>query len=256
MDLFSKYCWLFPVRKISTSQVNTILENNIFRRYGVPEYVITDNASTFLAKEFKSLLEKFNIQHWANARYHCQANPVERLNRTINACIRTYARVDQTLWDTRIPEVEQVLNTTPHSLTGFSPYKIVFGHEVVGRRDEHRMDRDEAEISEEKRLEQKSKVDQCIRDLVMKNLQKQYMKNSRIYNLRRKKPAPIYQSGQKVLKRSFKQSCASNKFNAKLAPCYTSCAVKARVGTSSYELVDDTGKSLGKFSSADMKPGS
>lgn len=254
MDLFSKYSLLFPVRKISTTSVIKILEENWFRRYGVPECLISDNASTFLSKEFKSLLEKYNIQHWANSRHHSQANPVERLNRTINACIRTYVRENQTLWDSRISEVEHVLNTTPHSSTGFSPYKILFGHEVTGRGDEHRVDRDKVDVSDAERLENKLKIDQSIRDMVVKNLHKQYTKNSQYYNLRRKHVAPVYSVGQKVYKRNFKQSSAIDKFNAKLAPSYIPCMVKARVGTSSYELTDDAGKSLGIFSAADLKP--
>lgn len=254
MDLFSKYCLLFPVRKISTASVIKILEESWFRRYGVPECLISDNASTFLSKEFKALLEKYRIQHWANSRHHSQANPVERLNRTVNACVRTYVRTDQTLWDSRISEVEHVLNNTPHSSTGFSPYKILFGHEVIGRGDEHRVDREKEDVSDAERLENKLKIDQSIRDMVVKNLQKQYSKNSQYYNLRRKNVAPVYSVGQKVYKRNFKQSSAIDKFNAKLAPSYIPCTVVARVGTSSYELSDETGKPLGIFSSADLKP--
>lgn len=90
--------------------------------------------------------------------------------------------------------------------------------------------------------------------MVVKNLQKQYSKNSQYYNLRRKNVAPVYSVGQKVYKRNFKQSSAIDKFNAKLAPSYIPCTVVARVGTSSYELSDETGKPLGIFSSADLKP--
>lgn len=254
MDLFSKLCLLFPVRRISAPQVCKLLEENWFRRYSTPEYLISDNASTFLSKEFKHLLEKFKIQHWTNSRHHSQSNPVERLNRTINACMRTYVRTDQTLWDTRISEIEYVLNSTPHSATGFSPYKTIFGHEIVGRGDEHRIDRDDKDISDVERLEIKQHTSRFIHDLVYTNLRKQYDKNRKIYNTRFKTPARIYVVGEKVLKRNFRQSSAAEKYNAKLGPCYVPCTVRARVGTSSYELADATGKSIGIFSSADLKP--
>lgn len=253
MDLFTKFCLLFPVKKISTQLVCKILEEYWFRRYSTPEYLISDNATTFLSKEFKKLLERYQIQHWTNSRYHSQANPAERLNRTINACIRTYVKSDQTLWDTRVSEIEYVLNNTPHGATGFSPYKTIYGHEIVETGDQHRIDRDPEELSDEERLKRKNKIDQNIHSIVTKNLRKQYEKSNNRYNLRHPKTAPVYSVGQKVLKRNFRLSSAPDKYNSKLGPLYLPCTVVARVGTNSYELADETGKSLGVFSAADMK---
>ena len=151
-------------------------------------------------------------------------------------------------------EIEFVLNNTPHGSTGFSPYKTIFGHEIVDSGNQHRLDRENREISDEERLEKKAQVDKFIHDLVSKNLRKQTEKNNKIYNLRHPKTAPIYAVGQSVLKRNFRQSSAVEKYNSKYGPCYVPCTVIARVGTSSYELADDSGKSLGVFSVADMKP--
>lgn len=254
MDIFSKFALLFPIRKISAHLVCKILEENWFRRYSAPEYLISDNASTFLSKEFKALLEKFNVQHWTNSRHHSQSNPVERLNRTINACIRTYVRQDQTLWDTRISEIEHALNTTPHTATGFSPYKIIFGHEIVDHGNEHRIDRDVIERSGDDRLKTKTSTDKFIHEMVLKNLRKQFDKNASSYNLRHRRFAPVYHVGDKVLKRNFRQSSAADKYNSKLGLCYTPCVVLSRIGTSSYELADNSGRSIGVFSSADLKP--
>lgn len=254
LDLFSKFCLLFPVRKITAPQVCDILENCWFRRYSTPECLISDNASTFLSSNFKELLQKFQVQHWTNPRHHSQANPVERLNRTINACIRSYARTNQQLWDTRVPEIEYALNNTPHGATGFTPYRVLFGHEIVSRGDEHRVDRDTETLSDGERIEKKLQIDQFIHELVHKNLKKQFDKNSQNYNLRHKTFSPVYTVGQKVYKRNFRQSSAVHKYNAKLGPCYLPCTVIARVGTSAYELADEKGNSIGVFSAADLKP--
>lgn len=254
MDLFSKWSIMVPVRRISASQVCELLENLWFRRYSVPEFIISDNATTFYSKEFKTLLERFKIQHWANSRHYSQANPVERLNRTINACIRTYARDNQRTWDDKISEIEFALNTTPHSSTGFSPYRILFGHEVVSRGDEHRVDRDGDVMTEEERIAKKNLIDVKVYQIVKKNLEKARERTAKTYNLRFRKPAQSYSVGQKVLKRNFKQSSAADSYNAKLGACYVPCTVIARIGTSSYELADEKGKSLGVFSSAFLKP--
>lgn len=72
MDLFSKLCLLTPVKRITVSLVVKILEQSWLRRYSVPEFIITDNASTFLSREFKEFLEKYKMRHWTNPRHSNQ----------------------------------------------------------------------------------------------------------------------------------------------------------------------------------------
>lgn len=253
-DLFSKWCLLIPVKRITVSQVVKILEQSWFRRYSVPEFIITDNASTFLSREFRELLAKYQIRHWTNPRHHSQSNPVERLNRTINACIRTYVKDNQKLWDTRVSEIEFCLNNTPHSATGFSPYRVLFGHDVVETGEEHRIDRDKECLSDGERIERKGQIDKRIYSLVAKNLKKSHEKGIRAYNLRSNNHAPVYVVGQRVLRRNFRQSAAGVSYNAKLDSLYVPCVILARVGTSAYELANEQGKPIGVFSVTDLKP--
>lgn len=255
LDLFSKWTALIPVKKISTELIVKILEEQWFRRYSVPEIIITDNATSFLSHDFKGFLEKYGVKHWANTRHHSQANPVERLNRSINACIRTYVKSDQRQWDTKISAIEHIINNTMHSSTSFTPYRILFGHEIVTTGEEHRRDPDTSEVSETARDEQRSKIDDSVYDLVRKHLEKAHDRSARAYNLRYQKPAPVYQVGQRVYKRNFAQSSAGDNYNAKLGPAYVPCTIVSRRGTSSYELADENGKNLGIFSAADIKPG-
>lgn len=252
MDLFSKYCLLAPVKKISTVSLCKILEEQWFRKFSTPQIVITDNATTFLSKDFHNLLEKYDVQHWANARHRSQANPAERLNRTINAMIRSYVKHDQKLWDTKISEMEFVLNNTIHTTTKFSPYCVVFGHEIISKGSEHRLEAI-TEQTEEQRMERWRGVNKRISELVRDHLQKAHEDTKRRYDLRHKRYSPTFDVGQRVYKRSFRQSSAGIQFNAKLGPQYTPCVILRKVGTSSYEVSDLNGKSLGVFSAADLK---
>lgn len=172
MDLFSKWTLLFPVRKIESKEVCRIIEDCWFRRYATPEVLVSDNATTFVDKEFQALLSKRGIRHWLNSRHHSQANPVERTNRTINACLRTCMKQDQRLWDTKIPEVEELINTTIHSSTGLTPYRILYQHEKVIQGDEHRLERDEKEVTVEERNGRRSRLNQKVFQLVEQNLRK------------------------------------------------------------------------------------
>lgn len=252
MDLFSKYCLLAPVKKISSVSLCKILEEQWFRKLSTPQIVITDSATTFLSKEFQNLLERYEIQHWANARHRSQANPAERLNRTINAMIRSYVKHDQKLWDTRISEMECVLNNTIHSTTKFSPHCVVFGHEIISRGSDHKLEKEE-DITDQERMDKLRGVGKKISELVREHLQKAHEDTKRRYDLRHKRYSPSFDVGQRVFKRSFRQSSAGEQFNAKLGPQYTPCVVVRKVGTSSYEVADLQGKSLGVFSAADLK---
>lgn len=254
MDLFSKWTLLAPLRKIEAKEVSRIVEDSWMRRFGTPEVIISDNATTFLGKDFQALLNRRGVQHWPNARHHSQANPVERLNRTINACLRTFMKADQRNWDSNIFEVEEMLNTTVHSSTGYSPYRMLYGHEKVTKGEQHSLERDEKEISIEERDEFRKQMNGKLYNIVKENLLKSYNKNRKNYNLRHKKFAPTYQVGQRVFKRNFRLSSAADKYNAKYGPVYVPCVIVARRGTSSYELADEDGRHLGVFSAADLRP--
>lgn len=254
LDMFSKWTVLVPLRKIKAKEVCGIVEDQWMRRFGTPEIIISDNATTFLGKEFQALLRRRGIQHWPNARHHSQANPVERANRTINACLRTYMKEDQRVWDSRIAEVEEMMNTTIHSSTGLTPYRILYGHEKATQGEQHRLERDERELSMDERDESRKRMNEKVFKIVEDNLKKSYDKNVKNYNLRHKRFAPTYSVGQRVLKRNFKLSSAADRYNAKYGPVYVPCVVVARRGTSSYELADETGKNIGVFSAAVLRP--
>ena len=255
MDLFSKWVMLTPVRKISSGGLCSILKSQWFSRFSTPETIITDNASVFLSREFKLLLERFQIRHWLNAKYHSQANPVERVNRTINAAIRTYVKTDQRLWDSRLAEIETVINTTVHSGTELTPFFVIHGHEAFLKGTDHSWFTNKKDPSPEQRVEVKKELFQRIYDLVKTNLEKAHNSGKALYDSRHKKSAEPFHVGQTVYRRNMKQSSASERYNAKYGPMYLAARVKARVGNSSYELEDTNGKNLGVWPAAHLKPG-
>lgn len=255
LDLFSKWVMLSPVRKIDSGSLCRILKEHWFARYSTPEIIISDNASVFLSREFKSLLERFHIKHWLNTKYHSQANPVERVNRTINAAIRTYVRQDQRDWDTRLSEIETILNTSKHSSTALTPFFIVHGHEAFLRGTDHKWFGSENEPSSEEQEENRENLFTRIYDLVKTNLQKAHESGEARYNLRHRKYSKAFQVGQLVYYRNMKQSNAAEAYCAKYGPLYLPAKVKACVGSSSYEIEDLDGKNLGLWSAAHLKPG-
>lgn len=254
-DYFSKWTLIQPVRSVSSSTLCSILKEQWILRNSTPEVIITDNGSSFISREFKELLNQFHIKHWLNSRYHSQANPVERVNRTINAAIRTYVKEDQRLWDTRTAEIEMVLNTSVHASTGFTPYFITHGYELSETGSDHKLTRHEDKLSPEEQSERKKQMFTRMYDLVTKNLEKAHETSRNHYNLRHRQFSKSFVDGQLVYRRNMKLSNAAEKYNAKYGPQFLPCRVKQKIGSSSYELEDLNGKNIGIWPAAHLKPG-
>lgn len=255
VDLFSKWLMLVPFRRIDSLALCATLRDQWFFRNSVPEVVITDNATCFLSQEFRRLLMRFDIRHWLNSKYHSQANPVERVHRTINAAIRTYVREDQRLWDEKLSEIETVLNTSMHSATALTPFFTTHGYELMSKGSDHRLGETEDSLSPDARSDRQRELYGRIRDLVFENLAKAHQECQKRYDLRHRKFSKGFEVGQLVFRRNMKLSSAIDHYNAKYGPQFLPARVLGKKGTSSYELEDLDGKPLGVWPAAHLKPG-
>ena len=60
----------------------TFLFEEIFVRFGVPRYIVTDQGAKFTSKLVRDLTEKYKIKHRKSAPYHPQENrQVEATNK-------------------------------------------------------------------------------------------------------------------------------------------------------------------------------
>ncbi|XP_058840796.1 uncharacterized protein K02A2.6-like [Topomyia yanbarensis] len=201
-DLFSKWCQIHPMRRIESGSLCKTLCEGWFLRNAIPEIVLTDNATTFLSKEFKALLNRFDVKHWTTSRHHSQGNPVERLNRSINAAIRTYCQKDQRCWDTYIVDIEHVFNNTVHSATGLSPFFVTRHYEIATSGEDHLRRRKKEDYLPEQRADSHKPIsDNKIYDIVKKNLLKAYETSSRRYNLRKRSRPEEFKVGQQIYRK-------------------------------------------------------
>lgn len=254
LDIFSKYVRLFPVKKISVDSLTKIIESEWFFKLGVPQTLISDNAVTFLGNKFQELLKKYNVHHFKNARRHCQNNPVERVNRVILACIRTYCQSDHRLWDTQIAQIEFAINNTKHLSTGYTPFFLVHGYESIVDGRDHLQDRQTSDPSIDQFTQRREVVVGPLYEEVVRNNKKQFEKYKKNYDSRHKALPPTFSIGQKVYKKHFKLSNAADHYAAKLGPVYVPCKIIARRGATSYELEDENGRNLGVFAAQDLIP--
>lgn len=252
-DLFSKWVEVFPTRAASSKNVVDNVRKGIFLKYGIPKYVVFDNGSHFDSREMREFLKEYDVQPWYTSVYHPQANPTERTNRNILACIRSYIRDSHTQWDERLAEVACALRTYSTASTKYTPYFLNFGREMPGISDLHvpeplNIDMDEKCYNEHS---DKLKGLKEIWRIVEKNLRSSYEQSRKYYD---KDSTNIqFKIGDFVWKRNFTQSDAARKITAKFAPRYIKCKVIRKVGSSSYELENEQGKNVGVWSARNLK---
>ncbi len=61
--------------------------------------------------------------------YNPKSNPVERMHRDLGNMIRALAGDTGQKWDQILPQAVFALNTTVSSVTGYSPFQLMFGRD-------------------------------------------------------------------------------------------------------------------------------
>jgi hypothetical protein len=135
IDKFSKWVEVRPITNLRAEQAVSFF-TDIIHRFGVPNSNLTDNGSQFTSRKFMEFCNKYHIRvDWA-AVAHPQTNcKVERANGMILQGLkpRIFDRLNKSSrrWLQELPAVVWSLRTTPSRATGFSPFFLVYGVEVV-----------------------------------------------------------------------------------------------------------------------------
>lgn len=256
VDVFSKFTWLFPLRNGTARSIIKILEENIFLVHGVPRTIICDNGRQFVSKEFKDLLNSYNIPPpFYNSSYTPQNNVVERYNQTLGTALSILVESDHRNWAKFLPQVQSAMNNTVNCATGYTPYFLMHGREQILDGDLHRNPITDEETNSQvgaqpKAYAQKLEGLSSIYEQVSNALLKAYQKGADHYNLRRKHIT--YQVGDLVWRRNFVQSNALNYFAQKLAPRFVQNVVVKKKSDLIYTLADLNGKGTGDFHVKDI----
>lgn len=245
-DVFSKFVLVQTFREAKASSLVDFVENMIFRLFGVPEVVLTDNGSQFISKQFKKLLEDYHVSHWLTPAYHPQVNNTERVNRVITTAIRATLKKEHKHWADDIQEIANAIRNAVHDSTKYSPYFVVFGRNMVSDGNEYGMIRDNHEPEEENGTTVAERRKKLFAD-IKANLTAAYQRHAKTYNLRSNSNCPSFVVGERVLKQTFDLSDKGKGFCKKLAPKYEPAIVRKKLGTNTYELEDLSGKRFGVY---------
>ena len=126
MDAHSK--WLeVHMTNSSTSTATIELLRKTFACLGLPDVVVSDNATTFTSNELSEFLKRNGVRHVRTPPYHPASNGLVKdgMKRLTKGSLNT--RLQRFLFKYRI---------TPHSTTGTSPAELMFGRKLHSHLDQ------------------------------------------------------------------------------------------------------------------------
>ena len=127
-DHFSKYVVAYVVKDQTACTAAETLRNGYFRIFGAPAYLVSDQGKAFTGHIITHLCELYGVQKLRTSPYHAQTNgQVERMNQTIICMIRKLEKDWKACWSKHLPELLLAYNATHSTVTGYSPYYLLFG---------------------------------------------------------------------------------------------------------------------------------
>ena len=129
VDSYSKWPEVLRCRRPITGTTIGFL-HELFARFGVVDYVVSDNGSQFTSVQFKEFCEIFQIKHITTLQYHPRSNgQSERLVDTLKWPLK---KASGTPTDKALQQFLQVYRLTPNPNTplAVSPAETMFARKI------------------------------------------------------------------------------------------------------------------------------
>lgn len=128
LDTFTKTVLLEPTNKTLTADnVVSSIEQLVMRKGFTPRRIITDHDNKFIGKIAQNFAKSINAVIAHTAPHHQQSNPVERYIQTAQSGLRSLCIENGVSnWLEQIPSLERALNMTPSTVTGYSPFELLY----------------------------------------------------------------------------------------------------------------------------------
>ena len=129
-DYFTKYTEAYPLKDKTARSVADALMDVWLPRYGFPLFLHSDQGKEFDNAMIHKLSELLGTVKTKTTPYHPRSDGlVERFNRTLLAMLAMFVSQEHDNWDDLLPFMMLAYNTTVHTSTGYTPYRLVFGDE-------------------------------------------------------------------------------------------------------------------------------
>ena len=131
-DHFTRYAQAYVTRTQTTQMTAKILWDKFIVHYGLPKKILTDQGQNFESQLVADLCELMGTQKVWTSLYHLQTNgQCERFNSTLINMLGTLPKEKKSEWKNHIGTLVHAYNCTQNSSTGFSPYFLMSGDNLV-----------------------------------------------------------------------------------------------------------------------------
>ncbi|XP_060195081.1 uncharacterized protein LOC132624294 [Lycium barbarum] len=131
IDYFTKWVEASTYKAVTKKVAADFVRNNIVCRFGIPESIVTDNATNLNSDLMRETCEKFRIAHRNSTSYRPQMNgAVKAANKNIKKILRKITD-SQRQWHAKLPYALLGYRTTARTSTRATPHMLVYGSEAV-----------------------------------------------------------------------------------------------------------------------------
>ena len=125
----SKGVILLPCNKTLTSEDTAkLLLENLYKRFGLPDKIISDRGPQFASKAFKELLNLLGIKSALSMACHPQMDrTTEQTNQEIEAYLSMYCASHPEEWPHSLYTLEFIHNNQRHTDRQQTPFELMFG---------------------------------------------------------------------------------------------------------------------------------
>ena len=108
---------LIPTTKTLTADgAGQLLLDNLYKRFGLPDKILSDRGPQFAAQAFQEMLKLLGIKSKLTTPYHPQTDgATERVNQEIKAYLSIYCSSHPTEWKNSISTLEFTHNNRRHA---------------------------------------------------------------------------------------------------------------------------------------------
>ena len=120
---------LIPCLKtLMAAQCAELLLDNVYKRFGLMDKIISDRGPQFAAKSFVELLKLLKIKSALTMAYHPQSDgATERVNQEIEAYISIFCTNNPEEWSRMLATLEFTHNNRRHADRQNTPFKLMLG---------------------------------------------------------------------------------------------------------------------------------
>ena len=123
--IFTRWAIAVPLRTKKATEVGEAIMNHVLCKFGRPNRIITDEGPEFINTGLNYVYKHWCISPVTTGGYRSQANPVERLHRTIHPGLTMLMREFGKDWSRYLQAVVFAYNTSTCLSTGYSPFELL-----------------------------------------------------------------------------------------------------------------------------------